>query len=75
MLVEHHDNDRARLVRIRPQYRDCLGAWGLLAPGLLVGPQVARVLAPARLAMAATIDGSPVDPMPIEQHHLESEQP
>ena len=51
-----------RLATVAPQYRDRTGAWRLQHSGLSLLPDSGRELAPALLAVAATIDGSPPEP-------------
>lgn len=65
----------ARFVSIAPQYRSRSGDWRLSHSGLILAPEVARQLAPALLAMAATIGGAPTDPMPTQADRELSRMP
>jgi len=64
-----------RQVTLLPQYQDRGGAWRLKQSGLMLAPAVARVLAPALIAVAAAIDGSPTDPSPTTEDRDESRYP
>jgi hypothetical protein len=76
LLVRAYENATGRrLVSIAPQYQDRSHEWRLSHSGLLLAPQIARELAPALLAMAATIDGAPEDPMPTEEDRCASRMP
>lgn len=53
-----------RLVTIAPQYLDRSGEWRLSHSGLVLPPDVARMLGPALLEMAATIEPPTSEEMP-----------
>jgi hypothetical protein len=76
LVVDHLETVRGvRLVRVAVEYKDRIRGWQPSAPALLLRPRIARQLAPAILAMAATIDAGPVDPMPTEHDREESRMP
>ncbi len=63
-----------RLVTITPQLLRG-GEWRLKHSGLAITPTVARQLAPALVAMSATIEDSPQDPMPTAEDRELSRRP
>lgn len=76
LLVETWENAAGvKLVTVIPQYLDRLREWRLSHSGLMLTAQVARELAPAILALAATIEDSPQDPAPTPESRDESRWP
>ena len=76
LLVEPYENGAGRgLVTVIPQYRDKQGLWRLAHSGLMLTPDAARQLAPALVAVAAALDGAPVDPMPTDEDRELSRMP
>jgi hypothetical protein len=64
-----------RFVTVTPQFSDRSGGWRLAHSGLILSPRVACELAPALVALAARIGGSPPEPTPSDQDREESRMP
>lgn len=76
LVVSRWDTPRGRsLVSIAPLYRARGGDWRLAHSAVCVPPGDAARLTAAVLAVAASIDGAPVDPMPTQQSRDDSRMP
>lgn len=76
LVVSRWDAPSGRsLVAIAPEYQDHRGVWHLAHSAVSVPPSAASEVAAAILAIAAHIDGRPVDPMPTDVAREESRMP
>jgi hypothetical protein len=76
LLIRQWENANGqRFVTVAPQYLHYGGEWRLNHSGLILAPDAARELAPALLAIAAAIDGSPPEPEPTDQDRELSRMP
>jgi hypothetical protein len=76
VIVKRWDSPSGRsFVAIAPEYRDRHGSWRLAHSAVTILPDQAAALAAAITAVAAAMDGQPVDPEPTEDDRELSRMP